>query len=131
MVFTKTTYNKDLDAALADEGGVAILSILLNDDEAGSAENWFTEFATAASSLTVTTSTPVVTTLVMGEIIDCLAPNSAPAGFDYYFYVGSYNKGTCNPGVFWVVAYPPISIQNSQVKPFKNSQKYLVTYLKF
>lgn len=105
MVFTKTTYEKDLDAALAAEYGVAILSMMINGDNDSDEENWFTLFETAANETYNATSNNQmpVTSLILGDIVDSLT-TSVASNFDYYFYVGSYNFAPCNPNVFWVVA---------------------------
>ena len=116
MVFTKTTYEKDLDAALAAEYGVAILSIMINGDNASDEENWYTLFETAGNATFNATSDNQmsVATLILGDIIDPLTP-AVSSEFDYYFYVGSYNFEPCYQNVFWIVAEPIASVTSDQV----------------
>ena len=116
MVFTKTTYEKDLDAALAAEYGVAILSIMINGDNASDEENWYTLFETAGNATFNATSDNQmsVVSLILADIIDPLTP-AVSSEFDYYFYVGSYNFEPCNQNVFWIVAEPIASVTSDQV----------------
>ena len=123
MVFTKTTYEKDLDAALAAEYGVAILSIMINGDNASDEENWFTLFQTAANAtfnatsnnqMPVNQNQNVTISMILGDIIDPLT-TAVSSEFDYYFYVGSYNFEPCNQNVFWIVAEPIASVTSDQV----------------
>ena len=128
MVFTKTTYEKDLDAALAAEYGVAILSMMINGDNDSDEENWFTLFETAANETYNATSNNQmpVTSLILGDIVDSLT-TSVASNFDYYFYVGSYNFAPCNPNVFWIVAEPIASATFEQV--FKKiNKKQILTF---
>lgn len=121
MVFTKTTYEKDLDAALAAEYGVAILSIMINGDNASDEENWYTLFETAGNATFNATSDNQmsVATLILGDIIDPLTP-AVSSEFDYYFYVGSYNFEPCNQNVFWIVAEPIASVTSDQLSYLTN-----------
>ena len=107
---------KDLDAALAAEYGVAILSIMMNGDNASDEENWYTLFETAGNATFNATSDNQmsVATLILGDIIDPLTP-AVSSEFDYYFYVGSYNFEPCNQNVFWIVAEPIASVTSDQV----------------
>ena len=116
MVFTKTTYEKDLDAALAAEYGVAILSMMINGDNDSDEENWYTLFETASIETYNATSDNQmpVTSLILGDIVDSLT-TSVDSEFDYYFYVGSYNFEPCNQNVFWIVAEPIASVTSDQV----------------